>query len=376
MLKMRVMSACAAAIGAMLLLAGPALADMKAFNEAVKAGNYKVASAEAKTTWQTWDKSDRDTAIVAREFGFAAYVAGDFAAAKEYGQFLKDNGATLATPDDQPEVSKVLLAVANYRLDANVGTRQALFEALKAREPRPGLDMQSVLASEALYRGDWGTGNWGAAVESAALADRLMGRGGDQLLARALDARATSAVAGFMGGRDKEDYAKIVQAHNDVVGAIDVALNPRHKASLIPLKFRLEAWAISVEAVFKASQQTGSLISKDVKTLELRQLQNAPFDDMQAGPDPCMGDMDISQLRYPQSASFRGMVGTVIMRYTSDAEGRITKPEILAAVPVAQFAESVEKAASTFRLKRAKEDSKTCSLAGTSRLLRISFYIL
>lgn len=284
--KMRVMSACAAAIGAMLLLAGPALADMKAFNAAVKAGNYKVATAEAKATWPTWNKADRDTAIVAREFGFAAYVAGDFAAAKEYGEFLKANGATLPTPDDQPAVSKILLAAANYRLDANGGARQALFDALKAREPLPGLDMQSVLASEALYRGDWSTGNWGGAVESAALADRMMGRGGDQLLSRALDARATSAVASFMGGRNKEDYAKIVQAHNDVVSAIDVALNPRHKATLIPLKFRLEAWAISVEAAFNGSQQTGSLISKDVKTLELRKLQNAPFDDMEAGPDP------------------------------------------------------------------------------------------
>src|SRR6185503_11214122 len=81
------------------LFAFPAFADMKAFNAAVKAGDYKTAAAEAKATWPTWNKSDPDTATVAREFGFVSYVAGDFAAAREYGAFLKEQGATLSKPD-------------------------------------------------------------------------------------------------------------------------------------------------------------------------------------------------------------------------------------------------------------------------------------
>ena len=43
--------ACAAA------LTVPAFADIKAFNAAVKAGDYKTAAAEAEATWKTWDKS-------------------------------------------------------------------------------------------------------------------------------------------------------------------------------------------------------------------------------------------------------------------------------------------------------------------------------
>ncbi len=354
----------------------PAFADIRAFNAAVKAGDYRKAATEAKASWKEWDRADPDTAVVAREFGFASYMAGDFAAAREFGRFLKDNGARLSTPDSQPDLSNVLFAAAGYRLEPGAATRDALLDALKARERRAGIDMQSVLAAEALYRGDWSTGNWGGASESAALADRLLARGGAQLLSRTLDARATAAVSGFMGGRDKQDYEKIVKAHNDVVAAIDAAPDPRQRAILIPLKFRLEAWSLSVSSYFKATQQTGSLISKDVKTAPLRRLERAPFDDMQTGPDPCEGDIDIGSLRYPLAAEYRGMVGTVIMRYDSDGEGRITRPEILAAVPMAQFAEQVVKAAADFRLKRTAGDKPSCSLAGTSRLVRIIFQIL
>ena len=107
----------AAAIVASLaiLAAAPAFADIKAYNAAVKAGDYKAAAAEAKSVWATFDKTSPDTAGVAREFGFSSYVAGDYAAAHDFGQFLKDNGSTLPTPDDQPTVSAVLLAAAKGR---------------------------------------------------------------------------------------------------------------------------------------------------------------------------------------------------------------------------------------------------------------------
>jgi hypothetical protein len=356
------------------LVAIPAFADIKAFNAAIKAGDYKAAATEAKSTWASWDKSDPDTATVAREFGFAAYVAGDYATAREFGQFLKDNGSVLPTPDDQPVLSAVLLTAAEFRLDS--GKRQPLVDALKSREAIAGLDMQSALAAEALYHGDWASGKWGAADDSAALADRLLSRGGTQLIVRALEARATAAVAGFMSGRNKQDYARIVTAHNDVVDALDKTLDPRQRKSLIPLKFRLEAWASSVASYFSATQQTGSLISKNVRPLELKSTERPLFDEAFTGPDSCEGDMNIGSLRYPLAAEFRGMVGTVIMRYDSDAQGRITKHEILAAVPVAQFAAEVDKAADSFQLKRAPTDKPGCTLANASRIVRLLFYIL
>jgi hypothetical protein len=92
----------------------PAFADVKAYNAAVKAGDYKTAAAEAETIWQTWDKQSPDTALMAREFGFAALVSGRNDLAQTFGAFLVQQGKLLHTPDDQPATSAVLKAVADF----------------------------------------------------------------------------------------------------------------------------------------------------------------------------------------------------------------------------------------------------------------------
>lgn len=367
--------AIAAFLGLAIIAAAPALADMKAFNAAVKVGDYKTAATAAKSAWAAWNKSDPDTAVVAREFGFAAYISGDYAGAREYGQFLRDHGATLAKPDDQPVISRVLLAAANYRLNADGPTRQELLEALKARESGKGVDMQSVVAAEALYRGDWASGNWGGASETGAVAHRLIQRAGTGLSHRALQAKAVSATGGFMGGRDKDDYAKIVATHNEVVDTLNEAGDQR-RDELVSLKFMLEAWAISVESYFRSTQQTGTLFAKDVKPLPLKQPEFALFDDMLIAPDTCMGDINERAIRYPESAGFRGMVGTVIIKFDTDAHGRLSNTEVLASVPVAQFADAVQSAVPRLVMSRNKKDTQTCTLAAKGRITRISFYIL
>src|SRR5689334_1369714 len=76
-----------AAIGLAVLAVLPASADIKTFNEKVGARDFKAAAAEAAATWPTLDKSRKDIAIIAREFGFAAYMAGDFSAARTFAEF-------------------------------------------------------------------------------------------------------------------------------------------------------------------------------------------------------------------------------------------------------------------------------------------------
>jgi hypothetical protein len=367
--------AIAAFLGLVIVAAAPALADMKAFNAAVKVGDYKTAATAAKSAWATWNKSDPDTAVVAREFGFAAYISGDYASAREYGQFLRDHGPTLVKPDDQPIISRVLLSAAEYRLAANAQTRQGLLDALKAREAAKGIDMQSIVAAEALYRSDWSTGNWSGAVDSGGIANRLINRAGDSLAHRALQAKSVAATAGFMGGRDQDDYEKIVETHNEVVDALNkTRTQPRE--DMVALKFKMEAWAISVESYFGSTQQTGTLFATDVKPLPLKQPEFSLFDDTLIAPDTCMGDINEKAIRYPESAGFRGMVGTVIMKYDTDAHGRLSNTEVLASVPVAQFADAVLSAVPRLVISRNKKDTQTCTLAAKGRITRISFYIL
>src|SRR5262249_37719222 len=140
-----------------------------AYNAAVKAGDYKAAAVEAKGIWPTFDKTAQNTAEVAREFGFASYVAGDYAQAREFGQFLKDKGASLPKPDDEPASSGVLLAAADYKLDAKPAAREALFAALTARAAQPGTDNITLMAAESLYLGDWAAANFLKVEKSAPL---------------------------------------------------------------------------------------------------------------------------------------------------------------------------------------------------------------
>ena len=376
-MRIRKSAAALAALALGVCLAGSAIADIKSFNAAVKAGDYKAASIEAKEVWKTWDRSKADTALMAREFGFVSYVAGDYAAAKEFGKFLKDHGASLANPDDQPATSRVLLAVADFRLAASDPTRSDLFEALKAREAASGIDFTSVLAAEALYKDDWSKRSWGKAAEAAELAWRLLGRAGDQLASRALEARATYAAAGFLARPDKSDYDVIVDAHDAVVAQMNASMDPSKRMALVPLKFRLQAWATSSGMYLKSMNQAGTIAKFNLKERDLASPTDAVFPDGVLTSDQCEDPaLDWPRINYPAAAEYRGMVGTVIMKVDTDTEGRVSRWETLAAVPAQHFAREVENAMDGLRYRRGADDAPNCSLAATSRTVEISFRML
>jgi hypothetical protein len=348
---------------------------MKGFNAAVKAGDAKTAAAEAKATWPTFDKASPDTATVAREFGFWSYTAGEYAAARDYALYLKDNAATLSKPDDQPTTTAILFAVSSFRLDANDANRQALLDALKTREAAPGIDNMTVLAAEALYKADAAKAAWARATETAGLAGRLLGRGGEILAPRALEARGLSAASGFLQKQDVGDYDALVDAHDAVVDAIDAATDARKRATLIKLKFQLQAWTNTVARHFDTARRTGTIMPTKVKNRNLKEMKFSPF---AAAPDAanyCRGDLDSAAIAYPGSGVFNEMVGTVIMKHDFDADGRVLKSELLGAAPAPFFADAIIKGAPKFRLKRAFGEPKSCQLNQVDYVVIYTFTI-
>lgn len=355
-------------------VAGVALADIAKFNAAVKAGDYKTAAVEAKSAWASWDRADPDTALIAREFGFVSYMAGDYAAARDFGLFLKNEGARLAKPDDQPATSGVLLAAANFRLAVNEGTRRALHEALKSREGKPGIDYTTVLAVEALYKGDYAKGAWSDANDTAGLAWRLLERAGAQVTLRTLDARSAAATAGFLAGPDKQDYDAIVDAHDAVVKEINATTDARKRMSYAPLKYNLEAWATSVRAYFHAGEQIGSSIPIRVKDRDLADIEGSVFPDAALADHQCKkAEVVWPKIHYPASALAGNVVGTVIMKMDTDGNGRVVGWETLAAVPSRHFGETLEAAMDNVYWKRTSQDPTNCSLEAKSRVVRFWF---
>ena len=374
MIKRAVTSVFAAFIAALLIIA-PASADIKSFNAAVTAGNYKQAAIEAKAVWAGWDRQRPDTALIAREFGYVSYVAGDYAAARDFGQFLKDSGATLATPDDQPITSSVLLAVANFRLKQDDKTRTELLNALKQRQALPAVERLTVLAAEALYSADWRSGSYGNTVESADIATALLARGGAALTVRSLQARSFGAISNFMSGRHPSDFTLIADVHDAVVDALDAATNQTDRTQLRELKFTLQAWALSVQAYFAAAETIGTNIPKRVSDRELKVPAHALFPESTPRDQICTTTFDKGRIKYPNSAVYRGLIGTVILKIDVDHEGRITNPSVLASVPSAGFADDVLKAIGTAKFTRDKDAKPGCMMFTPSRVFTIVFQI-
>ena len=369
---MGVISRTCAAMLAALFFAAAAFADIKAYNAAVTAGDFKQAAIEAKTVWASWDRNREETALIAREFGYISYVAGDYAAARDYGQFLKDFGASLATPDDQPVASAVLLAAANFRLKPEDKNRDELLEALKQRQTAPNVDRLSMLAAEALYAADLASGRYTKSAESAEIAYAILSRDGSELAIRSLRARAVVAISRLMIKRDKSAYAPIADAHDAVVDALDASIYPAQREQLIELKFQLAAWANSAGEYLAFVEKVEKNKTLD-RSRRLKTPARAIFPETTPAEDRCKTDFDKGNLRYPRSAEFKGLIGTVIVKVDVDHEGYISNAKVLASVPAAGFAEEVMKSIGTARFKRASDAQPGCSMAARSYVFTFSF---
>lgn len=371
----RAIASVLAALTALLFVAAPASADIKAYNAAVAAGDYKKAAAEAKAVWAGWDRKRADTALIAREFGYISYVAGDYTAARDYGQFLKNNGKFLSTPDDQPATSAVLLAIASFRLKSDEVERVQLLDALRLRQAAPGIDRQTVLAAEALYTSDWRSGDYHNTADSAGIAADLLSRGGKPLVVRSLQARSFNAIANFMAKPDRDDFFLVADAHDAVVDALDVSPNEEERAELLDLKFTLQAWADSIDAYFSSSFRLEANVLRRLKARVLKSPAHPLFPESTPDDVRCLMDFHGGGIKYPTSAAYRKLVGAVILRVDVDHEGRITNPRVLASVPSPEFGNELLKTIGTARYSRHADAKPGCLLFSPSHILKIKFQI-
>lgn len=353
-------------------LAASAHADIRAFNAAVVKADYKTAAAEAASTWPGLDKARPDIGAIAREFGIASYMAGEYQAAKTFGDFIASSGAK----DDLPATTAVMLRGAEYRLANNPKSpaRDALLAALKARvTAKTDADNVSIIAAENFYVTQWKAAEWGRARDGAQAAAELLGRGGPGLAERALEARMAAAAADFIKEKNFKDYAALADAHDAAVALIDAQTDPARRKAMLPLMFQLQAWTEAVNSYFV----TANNLSSQAPRVKDRKLADpaVPIFEGAETPDACKGDLDEGKLSYPSMADFQGLVGAVLVRVDFDSSGKSIGHEVLAAVPSATFAPAVEKAAPSFTLKRRKDDTATCRLDSRNRIISIRFVI-
>lgn len=371
------------AIGALLAaaLVGTATAnDIKTYNSAVRAGDYKAAAAAAEEVWKTWDRSDPDTALLAREFGFAALVSGRNELAQQFGKFLVEQGATLATPDDQPLTSAVLYRAASFKVSKGDGERTALREALMARNGAPGLDMTSVLSWELLYSSDSDAGDWDNAMADANAAASFMARNSG-LLVRQRKAELHAASTQFVKARGRQTQSRndlydiIADVHDSLANDIDTATSQSLRDELWPVLWTAQAWAIAVESYINSSyQQVGSNINSSLSPRRLKLPRYAQH--AESSPTPlCDGKFEGKAIRYPESKQYNG-VGSMIVRLETAGDGRVIDVEILGAIPSEDFISGIVATMKTWTYKPAKGvDRATCRLSSRNHIYRGSFRI-
>ncbi|MDP3737408.1 MAG: TonB family protein [Hyphomonadaceae bacterium] len=372
------------AAGILSVVALPAFADIAAFNAAMKAKDFKAATAAAAETWPTLDKSSEDIALIAREFGFAAHFSGDHVAAKTYAEFA----VARDTAESSRVVSAALLRLAEHKLDPSRATRTQLSDAMTARAAQPGLDNISYLAVDALLAYDFEKGNWKDAQQSSELAVQLTTRGGSVFLLQKRRFELYNAVADYLAQKKRDTYDDLTNLRKAMLDDIDAMPSEEAAERFVPLYWEVTAWHGSLEShlysgtekrfIEQRRKQEGQEDKAKIAAGEKPTARRERLLHHHDIEDPCRPKLEMKRIpQYPSSAMFRGMVGAVILQVDIDETGAVKNPKILAAAPEKFFGKAVLDNYQDMRFERSEESkASNCGpIAETGHPVTFFFHI-
>ncbi len=344
------------------LLAAPSLADIKSFNAAVKAGDFKAAAAEAVATWPTLNKARKDLPIIAREFGFAAMMAGDFAAARMFAAEAMLETGTGAEADDSRALSAVLLRAAELRAAPDDKTRGALMAALRAREAVPGFDGISFVAVQGLVNHDFGNLNYRDALESSAAGLRIAGAGGPVYRPSAMRFELAQAASFYAIHGDKLMIERMKALADRARSEINQVASDSAAQPFVSIYHEAGVWADAAEEdksppPKSATPALPAAPDPTLRSTRLLGVGSGLYAD-------CPVKLDAEE--FPVPGKFNGddkFVATLMLRMDVNEAGRFSNIRVVAAMPNAATAETiVQRFVKSWRLERA-QGGGTCSLA-------------
>lgn len=366
---------CLAACVAALVLSVPASADIKTFNGHVTAGDYKAAAAEAIATWPTLDKSRTDIALIAREFGFAAFVARDFGNARMFAQAALDAEAGNPEATQSRTASLILLRLAEHREKPTQQTRDALLAAETERSAFPGIDNISYLGLDAVVAFDFEKGDWKKAQATTELAMRMSFDGGAPFLTYHRRFALFNSVASYMVKEDKAVYDKLLKLKEAMIADINAAPTDEAAMVYVPFYWEVAAWEGSIGSHLVANRKMKwpDWDKEERPKPSERQARLLSSQDKDA---TCFKKIEMKQNpKYPSSALYRGLIGTVVLQVDVNDEGRASNPKILASVPEKYFGEPVLAAVKYISYKPGEKWDSSCQMAQTGKVITFLFNI-
>lgn len=333
---------------AALLLAAPAFADLKSFNAAAKAGDYKAAAAAAAEMWPTLDKAAPDIAVVAREFGWVAMLADDPRAAQVYSGFLVDTPPATAPAEYVHVVARVLHAWADFTAAPTRETRYSLAALLAERASVHATDLISLRAAQALFQDDWSRGRWKEAAADGLTGATLL-RDYGKTLADAGFRFEMGAIAATFADRPRAEAANQMRALSERVlaDALETA-DPALKDRLTRIYFNVNAWAQVAERMMQQQDRRFQPTKSDIARRAQKLLTPAPG-------DPALPECAITREastrtpRYPSGPLFNGWPGFATYRLTVAADGRFSEIRLMGAAPHSDFGAAVDKVIEDWR---------------------------
>ncbi len=355
------------AVAALAGLCAPASADIRSFNAAVQAGDYRAAVVAANDTWPTVDRASPDAAAIAREFGWVAMMANQPATALLYARFLLEQGPMLTHPDATPTVSRVLFEWASFTAAPSPQVRTRLYAALQERARGTGRDLISARAAHALYADAWASGEWDLAASAANLAIRFLDELGASNSPARYELRRGLGVASFMRARTPEAYNAVydvaAELHDQIAKTPEGAIRDRFAEEY----FKAIAWG---DAMYSA------LGSKQKSTPDRRNGFTSGKKSIAELLYPASGDASLSRCRvtlarnfrdpgFPFQQRFRDFGGEVIYALNVEPDGSFSSPELLAAAPHDGFAEAVADVVTSWRWKVEGAQPPACRMPVT-----------
>ncbi len=330
---------------------GAAQADIRSFNAAVQAGDYRGATVVAGQTWPTVDRASPTAALVAREFAWIAMLAGEPASALLYSRFLVEQGGTLAHPDSAPAVSRVLHDWASMEAAASPQSRANLMQSLYARATVAGRDLVAPRAAQALFAEAWAAGDWSQAESAALYAIRFL----DDLQAGAIaaryEARRGRAMASFMRTKSPDAYNALYDIAGEVHDQIAATPDGATRVRLAIEYYAATAWADAIH---------GGLGSRQRDVADRRQSLGAGRAPMAELLYPAPGDASLPRCRivlargaespgFPFVTRFKDLAGSVTYAVDVAPSGVLANPRLLSWAPHADFVRATEAVQSSWR---------------------------
>lgn len=400
-----------------------AVAGVKEFNEAMTRGDFKAAAMETESVWGSFDKSKPMAVTLAREFAYVNFMAGELERAHTFLSYLLPGEKQLETQDDQPLVTQLLASAVNYGLDANEENRSKLADSLERRLLEQDTDVISIVSAEFLSQYDSAQGDWKGLAQSASQVAELIKRTGVQGGERLRRAETSAAIAAFRNDRSNvQNYGRLVETYNAIVGDLDEIENLDPLASLTPagpppgaqnpfsgpprrggneqmappmttgpaegkvpselyvLAWQLRGWIRNAEDLYTTYSRKLENPPAGFQPLPLRPSERGYFfekSNEDAALPMCEYVPDTRRVFFfPTSDQYAGDIATVIFKANVDEEGGLTEGRALVAVPESTWQFPMTMAANNIKLRKVKgQKEDSCQLLRKDALIPLSFEI-